>query len=112
MKPIHKIDCIKYSPSSSATIDNKNSNISTSLPRENAYIFLQTSYISLEFEVLKNDKTRYVNGEKSLVNLGPVALFSEAKLVISLGKHLEKVDNLHPTCLMYKLLTSTQSTSK
>ena len=47
-----------------------------------------------------------------MVNFGPVALFSEAKLTTSLGKHLEKVDNLHPISLMYKLLTSTQQTSQ
>ena len=47
-----------------------------------------------------------------MVNFGPVALFSEAKLVTSSGKHLERVDNLHPVCLMYKLLTSTQQTSQ
>ena len=48
----------------------------------------------------------------SLVNFGPVALFTEAKLVTSSGKHLEKVDNLHPICLMYKHLPSTQRTNK
>ena len=51
-KPIHKIDFIKYSPSSLATVNNANSNISVSLPREDAYICLQNSFISLDFEVL------------------------------------------------------------
>ena len=112
-KPIHKIDLIKYSPSSLATINNNNSNISIIFPREDAYICLQNSYISLEFEVLKNDDTRYADGDQiSLVNFGPVALFSEAKLTTSSGKHLEKVDNLHPISLMYKLLTSNQQTSQ
>ena len=112
-KPIHKIDFIKYSPSSLATINNNNSNISIIFPREDAYICLQNSYISLEFEVLKNDDTRYADGDQiSLVNFGPVALFSEAKLTTSSGKHLEKVDNLHPISLMIKLLTSTQQTSQ
>ena len=112
-KPIHKIDFIKYSPSSLATINNSNSNISIIFPREDAYICLQNSYISLEFEVLKNDDTRYADGDQiSLVNFGPVALFSEAKLTTSSGKHLEKVDNLHPISLMYKLLTSNQQTSQ
>ena len=111
--PIHKIDFIKYSPSSLATINNNNSNISIIFPREDAYICLQNSYISLEFEVLKNDNTRYVDNDQiSLVNFGPVALFSEAKLVTSSGKHLEKVDNLHPVWLMYKLLTSNKQTSQ
>ena len=108
-KPIHKNDFIKYSPSSLATINNNNSNISIIFPREDAYICLQNSYISLEFEVLKNDDTRYADGDQiSLVNFGPVALFSEAKVTTSSGKHLEKVDNLHPISLMYKLLTSNQ----
>ena len=112
-KLIHKIDFIKYSPSSLATINNNNSNISIIFPREDAYICLQNSYISLEFEVLENDDTRYADGDQiSLVNFGPVALFSEAKLVTSSGKHLEKVDNLHPISLMYKLLTSNQQTSQ
>ena len=53
MKSIHEIDFIKYSPSSLATINNNNSNISISLPREDAYIYLQNSFISVEFEVLK-----------------------------------------------------------
>ena len=112
-KPIHKIDFIKYSPSSLATINNNNSNISIIFPGEDAYFCLQNSYMSLEFEVLKNDDTRYADGDQiSLVNFGPVALFSEAKLTTSSGKHLEKVDNLHPTSLMIKLLTSTQQTSQ
>ena len=112
-KPIHKIDFLKYSPSSLATINNNNSNISIIFPREVAYICLQNSFISLEFEVLKNDDTRYADGDQvSLVNFGTVALFSEAKLVTSSGKHLEIVDNLHPINLMYKLLTSNQQTSQ
>ena len=45
-----------------------------------------------------------------MVNFGPVALFSEAKLTTRSGKHLEKVDNLHPISLMYKLLTRTYQT--
>ena len=91
-KPIHKIDLIKYSPSSLATVNNANSNISVSLPRGDAYICLQNSFISLEFEVLKNNDSRYINGDEiSLVNFGPISLFSEAKLTTSSGKHLEKV---------------------
>ena len=112
-KTIHEIDFIKYGPSSLATVNNANSNISVSLLREDAYICLQNSYILVEYKVLKNNNTRYADGgEITLVNFGPVALFSEAKLVTSSGKHLEKVDNLHPFCIMYKLLTSKQQTSQ
>ena len=52
-KPFHKIDFIKYIPSSLATVNNTNSNISISLPRKDAYICLQHSFLSVEFEVLK-----------------------------------------------------------
>ena len=70
------------------------------------------TFMSVEFEVLKNDDTRFDDGDEiSLVNFGPVALFSEAKLTTSSRKHLEKVENLHPICSMYKLLTSSQQTS-
>ena len=112
-KPIHKIDFIKYSPSYLATVNNTDSNISINLPREDAYISLQLSYISLEIEVLKNKSKRNADGDEiSLINFGPVPLFSEAKLVTSSGKHLEKVDILHPICLLYKLLTSQQQISQ
>ena len=47
-----------------------------------------------------------------MVNFGLIAFFGEAKLITSSGKHLEKVDNLNPVSLMYKLLTSTQQTSQ
>ena len=53
MRPIHKIDFIKYSSCSLATINNNNSNISISLPREDEYICLQHSFKSVDFEVFK-----------------------------------------------------------
>ena len=59
------------------------------------------------------DDTRYINNDAiGLVNFGPVALFSEAKLTTSSGKHLEKVDNSHVISLMYKLLTSQQQVTE
>ena len=112
--PIHKIDFIKYSPNALSTVDNDNSTISISSPREDAYICLQNSYMTVDCEVLKHaDDTRYVNTDAiGLVNFGPVALFSEAKLTTTSGKHLEKVDNLHVISLMYKLLTSQQQVTE
>ena len=74
---------------------------------------MQHSFINVEFQVLENDDTRFNDGDEiSLVKFGPIALFSEAKLTTSGGKHLEKVDNLHPICLLYKHLTSSQQTSQ
>ena len=91
-----------------ATINNNNS---ISLSREDDYICLQNSYISVDFEVLKQDDTRFADGDQiALVNFGPVALVSEAKLTTSSGKLLEKVDILYTVSLMNKLLTSGQQT--
>ena len=71
------------------------------------------SYISVEFEVHKKDDTSYADNDHiALVNFGPVALFRLAKLTTSSEKNLEKVANLHPFCLMYKLLTGNQQTSQ
>ena len=73
-KPVHNFDFIKYIPNSLATIKNKSSNISISLPREDAYICLRNSYISIDFELVKNNDTRYAdNDQVALVNFAPVA---------------------------------------
>ena len=53
------------------------------------------------------DDVRYANGNNiRLVNLGPVALFSDYKLTTSSGKHLEDVSHAHIVSLMYKLITT------
>ena len=112
-KPIHKIDFINYRPNSLALINNNNSNISISLPRQDAYNCLESSYISVDFEALKQDDTRYADDDQiNLINFGPVALFSEVKLTTSSGKHLEKVSSLHIISLMHKLSTSQQQASE
>ena len=43
-----------------------------------------------------------------LVNLGPIALFSNYKLTTSSGKHLENIDHALIVSLMYKLLSSSK----
>ena len=77
------------------------------LEEKTATFVYEIRFINLEFEVLKNaDNTRFDDGDDiKLTNLGPIALFSEASLKTSSGKHLEKIDNLHTVSLMYKLLT-------
>ena len=55
----------------------------------------------------KADDSRYGNwNDKRLVNLGPIALFSNFKLTTSSGKHLEDISHAHVVSLMYKLITS------
>ena len=66
------------------------------------------SCIELIFERL-NAATgdRYADGDDiSLVNLGPIVLFSNYKLTTSSGKYLEEMIHAHIVALMFKLLTS------
>ena len=68
------------------------------------------SYLELNFDVLHaGTNNRYVDdNDIKLVNLGPIALFSNYKLTTSSGKHLENIDHAHIVSLMYKLLTSSR----
>ena len=65
------------------------------------------SYIELNFDVLRVDNSnRYVDADDiRLVNLGPIALFSNYKLTTSSGKLLEEISHANIVSLMYKLLT-------
>ena len=66
------------------------------------------SYFELKFDVLRADNSnRYVDANDiRLVNLAPIALFSNYKLSTSSGKHLEEISHAHIVSLMYELLTS------
>ena len=68
------------------------------------------SYLELNFDVIHaGTNDRYVDENNiRLVNLGPIALFSNYKLTTSSGKHLENIDHAHIVSLMYKLLTSSK----
>ena len=44
--------------------------------------------------------------------MDPLGYLVNASIKTSSGKHLEKIDNLHPISLMYKLLISHQNTSE
>ena len=105
---ILKCDYIRYSSSEISTINTPNSQIYINIPREDNIISLLNSYLELNFDVLKaatND--RYANADTiRLVNLGPIASFSNYILTISSGKHLEEISHAHIVSLMYKLLTS------
>ena len=66
------------------------------------------SFLELNFDVLHaGNNDRYVDANDiRLVNLGPIALFSNYKLTTSSGKNLEEISHAHIVSLMYKLLTS------
>ena len=46
-----------------------------------------------------------------MVNLGPIALFSNFKLTTSSGEHLEDVSHTHIVSLKYKLITSSKDSN-
>ena len=109
-RKILKCDYLRYSPAEISTINTANSQIYINIPGEDSVISLLNSYLELNFDVLHAaDNTRYVdaNGIR-LVNLGPIALFSNYKLTTSSGKHLEDNSHAHIVSLMYKLLTSSK----
>ena len=85
-----------------------NSQIYINIPREDSVISLLISYFDLNFEVIKKtDNFRYGNGNNiRLVNLAPIALFSNFKLTTSSGKHLNGFSQAHIVSLLYKLITS------
>ena len=59
-----------------------------SVCQEKALIIVYKIYIPVDFEILMQDDTRYADGDKiNLIIFGDVALFSEAKLTTSSGKH-------------------------
>ena len=107
---ILKCDYIRYSPAETSTINTPNSQIYINIPREDSVISLLNSYLDLNLEVIKKaDDSRYGNGNDiRLVNLGPIALFSNFKLTTSSGKHLEDISHAHLVSLMYKLITSSK----
>ena len=68
------------------------------------------SYLDLIFEVFrKTDNSGYANGNDiGVVNLGPIAFFSNFNLTTSSGKLLEDVSHAHFVSLMYILITSSK----
>ena len=109
-RDILKCDYIRYSPSEISTINTTNSQFYINIPREDSVISLLNSYLELNFDVIHaGTNDRYVDGNNiRLVNLGPIALFSNYRLTTSSGEHLENIDHAHIVSLMYKLLTSSK----
>ena len=107
---ILKNDYIRYSPAETSTINTPKSQIYINIPIEDSVISLLNSFLDLSFEVIKKaDNSRYGNGNDiRLVNLGPIALFSNFKLTTNSGKHLEHISHAHLVSLMYKLITSSK----
>ena len=107
---ILKCDFIRYSPSEISTTNTPNSQVYINIPREDSVISLLNSYLELNFDVIQAaTNNRYTNdNDIKLVNLGPIALFSNYKVTTSPGQHLEEISHAHIVSLMYKLLTSSK----
>ena len=110
---ILKCDYNRYSPAETSTINIPDSQVYINIPREDSVISLLNSYLDLSFEVIKkDDNSRYANGNDiRLVNLGPIALFSNFKFTTSSGKHLEDISHAHLVSLMYKLIASSKDSN-
>ena len=110
---ILKCDFIRYSPAEISTINTANSQVYINIPREDSVFSLLNSYLELNFDVLQAvTNNRYVDANDiRLVNLGPIALFSNYKLTTSSGKHLEEISHGYIVSLMYKLLTSSKDSN-
>ena len=92
-----KYDYIRYSPSESRAIKTPNFHIYITLPREDSVISLLNNYLELNFDILQlATGNRYADvNDIMLVNLGPIALFSNYKLKTSSGKQLEEISHAH-----------------
>ena len=68
------------------------------------------NYLELNFDVLQTSTgKKYADANDiKLVNLDPVAFFSNYNLTTSSGKHLEEISHAHIMSLMYKLLSSSK----
>ena len=107
-KNILKCDYIRYSPSEISTMNTANSQIYINIPGADAVISLLNSYLDLNFDVLHAaNKDKFADGKDiNLVNLGPIALFSNYKLTIKSANYLEEFSHAQIVSLMYNLITS------
>ena len=106
-------DYIRFSPAETTTINTPNSHKNNIIPIEGSVFSLLISCFDLNFEVIKKtDDNRYANGNDiRLVNLRPIASFSEFTLTTSCGKHLEDDSHAQIVCLKYKLIPSAKNSS-
>ena len=84
-----------------------NSQKCINIPREDSVISLLNSYLDLNFDVVHAaTDDGYANGNDiTLVNLGPIALFSNYRLTTSSGKYLSDTSHAHIVSLMHKLIS-------
>ena len=106
-------DYIRSSSAETSTINTPNSQKHIIIPWKDSDTSLLKSYLDLNFEVNKKaDNSRYANGNDiRLVNLRPIASFSNFRLTTSSGKHLEDIIPAQIVSLMYKLTSGATDTN-
>ena len=107
IRNILKCDHIRYSPSEISTIKTANSQIYIPIYLEKIEFFiLLNNYLEIHFDALQAaSNNRYAdNLDIRLVNLGPLALFSNYVNNV-FRKQFENIDHAHIVSLMYKLIT-------
>ena len=82
------------------------------IPSEDSVNSLLNNCIDMFFDVLHAAiGNKYTDDDDvRLVNFGPIVLFSNYKLTISSGKHLEDITHAHIVSLLCKLITSVEDT--
>ena len=97
VKRILKCDYIRYSTAEISTINTANNQVFINIPREDSIISLLNSYLETISDVLQAaNNNRYVDANDTrLINLGPIALFSNYKLTTSSEKHLQGISHAH-----------------
>ena len=89
----------------------ENKQIFNDIPRQDAAISLEDSYLELDFNVTHRAGAhdRHVDNDHiRLVNLDTIALFNKYRLTNSSGEEIEEIDKAHVICLMHKLLPSSR----
>ena len=97
-RDILKCDYIRYTPSELSRINTANSQSYINIPRADAVNSLLNSSLDLNFDVFHADNpdNRYADDDDiRLVNLEPIAFFSNYKLTSSNGKHIEEISHAH-----------------
>ena len=108
-KPILKYDYNRYTQAPLILVNGEKIQSFIDIPRENSANSLEDNYHGLDFHVTHRvgADARYADGDhKSLVNLGPIAVFIKYRLGKSIGKKKREIDKAHDICLMYKLISS------
>ena len=105
-----KCNYIRYSSSEISTKRTANSQTNINIPRKDSVKTVLSSYLEANFDILNAaTDNRYVDANDiTLVNVGPIALFSIYKLATNSGKVLEEISHGYIICLMYKLITSSR----